>query len=37
MSKIKQIFNLPNAKSIINQGDKDQQTALFHAGLHEDE
>jgi hypothetical protein len=34
MYKINQILSLPNIKSIINQPDKDQQTSIFHAGLH---
>lgn len=36
MRKIKEIFSYPNAKEIVNTTDKDQQTPIFHAGVHED-
>lgn len=37
MPKIKQILSLPNATEIVNFPDKDLQTVMFHAGIHEDE
>jgi len=36
MRKIKEILSSPNAKQIVNASEKDLQTSIFFAGVHED-